>query len=151
MALLDDWADIDARERALGIESGTPILIDPQSRVDPRLARFLTRSRFAFLAEESQCAYVKDYRLFFTFLWKRGRYWDEADHDDIDNYETWRRRSPDNPSRIGVNGHEVLRAGGHLISGQADMKTPDRRTQVLRTINQDNGTTPLPAIASASR
>lgn len=101
MALLDDWADIDARERALGIESGTPILIDPQSRVDPRLARFLTRSRFAFLAEESQCAYVKDYRLFFTFLWKRGRYWDEADHDDIDNYETWRRRSPDNPSRIG--------------------------------------------------
>ncbi len=101
MALLDEWADIDARERALDIERGTPILIDPQSRVDPRLARFLTRSRFAFLAEGSQQSYVKDYRLFFTFLWRRGRYWDEADSDDIDDYETWRRRSPDNPSRIG--------------------------------------------------
>jgi hypothetical protein len=89
MALLDEWADIDARERALGIESGTPILIDPQSRVDPRLARFLTRSRFAFLADGSQRSYVTDYRLFFTFLWKRGRYWDEADHDDIDDYETY--------------------------------------------------------------
>jgi hypothetical protein len=65
---LDAWAGIDSRERALSIEPGTPILIDPAGQIDPRLAYFLRRSRFAFLAEESKNAYAKDYRLFFTFL-----------------------------------------------------------------------------------
>jgi hypothetical protein len=101
MDLLDEWADVDDRERALGIETGTPILIDPEHRVDPRLARFLGRSRFSFLAEGSRRSYVKDYRLFFSFLWGRGKGWDEADSDDIDDYEAWRRRSKDNPKRIG--------------------------------------------------
>lgn len=99
--LLREWADIDGRERRLGIERGMPILIDPVCRVDPRLAAFFRRSRFAFLAGESQKSYVKDYRLWFTFLWHRGLYWDEADCDDLDDYEAWRRRSPDNPRRIG--------------------------------------------------
>ena len=58
-ALLDAWADIDARERLAGIEGGTPILVDPACRIDPRLARFFRRSRFAFLAEGSRRSYVK--------------------------------------------------------------------------------------------
>ncbi|WP_239312519.1 site-specific integrase [Frankia sp. Cj3] len=99
--LLDEWADIDERERALDIRPGTPILIDPAGQVDPRLARFFRRSRFAFRAEGTQQAYVKDLRLFFSFLWRRGRYWDEADSDDLDDYEAWRRRAEDNPRRIG--------------------------------------------------
>ena len=98
---LDAWAGIDSRERALSIEPGTPILIDPAGRIDPRLAYFLRRSRFAFLAEESKNAYAKDYRLFFTFLHQREKYWDQADHEDVDDYESWRRRSEDNPRRIG--------------------------------------------------
>jgi hypothetical protein len=99
--LLGEWADIDERERALGIGSGTPILIDPQHGIDPRLALFFRRSRFSFLAEGSRRSYVKDYRLFFSFLWSRGKGWDEAASDDIDDYEAWRRRSMDNPRRIG--------------------------------------------------
>jgi len=39
-----DWAGIDGREQALGIGGGVPILIDPGSRVDPRLALFFRRS-----------------------------------------------------------------------------------------------------------
>jgi site-specific recombinase XerD len=98
---LDQWADIDQREARLGVERGTPILIDPLARIDPRIARFLRRSRFAFRAEGTQVAYAKDYRLFFTFLWIRGKHWDEAEPADIDDYEAWRRRSEDNPRRIG--------------------------------------------------
>ncbi|RYE40153.1 MAG: hypothetical protein EOP24_41850 [Hyphomicrobiales bacterium] len=98
---LDAWNTIDSRERALSIEPGTPILIDPTGRVDPRLGYFLRRSRFAFLAEETKHAYAKDYRLFFSFLHQREKYWDQADHEDIDDYESWRRRSEDNPRRIG--------------------------------------------------
>ena len=73
MDLLDEWADVDEREGVLGIETRTPILIDPEHRVDPRLARFFGQSRFSFLAEGSQQSYVKDYRLFFSFLWGRGK------------------------------------------------------------------------------
>ncbi|WP_228011569.1 hypothetical protein [Nonomuraea phyllanthi] len=43
---------------------------------------------------------MKDYRLFFSFLWSRGKGWDEAEVDDVDDYEAWRRRSRDNPRRI---------------------------------------------------
>ena len=101
LPLLDEWTAIDSRERALSIEAGTPILIDPAGRIDPRLAYFLRRSRFAFLAEETKHAYAKDYRLFFTFLYQREKCWDQTDHEDIDDYESWRRRSEDNPRRIG--------------------------------------------------
>jgi integrase len=100
-ALLDEWADIDRREQALGIDPRTPFLLDPEQRVDARLSRFFRRSRFSFLADGTQLAYVKDYRLFFSFLWAQGKYWDEADSDDIDDYEAWRRRSKDNPRTIG--------------------------------------------------
>ena len=99
--MLDGWVNIDARERALGVEEATPILIDPAGRIDPRLATFFRRSRFAFLAEGTRRSYVKDYRLFFTFLWRRGKYWNEADYDDINDYDAWRRRSADNPRPIG--------------------------------------------------
>ena len=47
------------------------------------LARFLTRSRFAWLAEGTREAYAKDYRLFFSFFWQRGKYRHEADPDDL--------------------------------------------------------------------
>jgi site-specific recombinase XerD len=98
--LLDAWADIDARERAAGIEPGTPVLVDPLGRVDAVLAQFLRRSRFSRLAEGTRVSYVKDYRLFFSFLWSRGRTWLQADSDDVDDWEAWRRRSADNPRRI---------------------------------------------------
>jgi hypothetical protein len=38
------------------------------------LAGFLARSRFAWLAEGTRKAYAKDYRLFLSFLWQRGKY-----------------------------------------------------------------------------
>lgn len=100
LPLLDEWADVDARERALSIERGTPILLDPRAQLDPRLAEFFRRSGFARLAGSSKESYAKDYRLFFAFLWRRGKQWDEADADDVDDYEAWRRRSEDNPRRI---------------------------------------------------
>ena len=99
--VLAGWADLDQREADADIEEGHPILIDPEFRIDPVLARFLSRSRFTWLAEGTREAYAKDYRLFFSFLWQRGKNWDEADPDDIQDYDSWRRRSEDNPERIG--------------------------------------------------
>jgi site-specific recombinase XerD len=90
--LLAGWADLDERESAADIEPGHPILVDPEFRIDPVLARFLARSRFTWLAEGTREAYAKDYRLFFSFLWQRGKYWHEADPDDLLDWEAWRRR-----------------------------------------------------------
>jgi hypothetical protein len=73
--------------------SQDPILIDPESRIDPLLSRFLARSRFVRMAEGTREAYARDYRLFFSFLWQRGKYWHEADADDLLDWESWRRRS----------------------------------------------------------
>jgi len=50
-----------------------------------------------------------------------------------------------------VNGHLKLRVGGQVISGLADTVSPDGRPPELRVGGQLNGTTPLPASASASR
>jgi hypothetical protein len=49
--VLAGWADLDQREEAADIGPGHPSLIDPHYRLDPVLARFLYRSRFAWLAE----------------------------------------------------------------------------------------------------
>jgi len=104
---LAGWADVDQRESAADIEAGQPILIDPEYRLDPVLARFLGRSRFAWLAEGTRQAYAKDYRLFFSFLWQRGRYWHEADPDDLLDWEAWRRRGQQ-PGR-GIGGSKWQR------------------------------------------
>jgi len=95
--LLGRWAGLDEREAGAGIGPRDPILIDPQYRIDPVLGRFFRRSRFAWLAEGSREAYARDYRLFFSFLWGRGRYWHEAAPDDLLDWEAWRRR--DQPGR----------------------------------------------------
>jgi Phage integrase, N-terminal SAM-like domain len=91
--VLAGWADLDQREADAGITGNHPILIDPQCRIDPVLARFLAASRFTWLAEGTRQAYAKDYRLFFSFLWQRGKYRHEADQDDLLDSEAWRRRS----------------------------------------------------------
>ena len=132
---------IDSRERALSIEPGTPILIDPAGRIDPRLAYFLRRSRFAFLAEETKHAYAKDYRLFFTFLHQREKYWDQADHEDIDDYESWRRRSEDNPRRIGGSKWARELAAFKLLYGWAvAVGHIDRSPVLTHAVRRRDGT-----------
>jgi hypothetical protein len=98
--LLAGWADLDECESAADIEPGHPILVDPESRIDPVLARVLARSQFTWRAEGTREAYAKDYRLFFSFLWPRGKYWHEADPDDLLDWESWRRRGQQPGRRI---------------------------------------------------
>jgi site-specific recombinase XerD len=141
LPLLDEWTAIDSRERTLSVEPGTPILIDPAGRIDPRLAYFLRRSRFAFLADETKHAYAKDYRLFFTFLHQREKYWDQADHEDIDDYESWRRRSEDNPRRIGGSKWARELAAFKLLYGWAvAVGHIDRSPVLTHTVRRRDGT-----------
>lgn len=98
--LLEGWGDLAEAEESLGIDPGDPFMSDPDHRVDARLSRYLGRSSFASLAQETKRSYTSDYRVFFNFLWLRGKNWDEATEDDLLDFEDWRRRSPRNPYRI---------------------------------------------------
>jgi len=95
------WADLAERERGLGFRERQPILVSPAGRVDARLSEFFRRSRFASRAVGTQESYVLDYRLFFSFLWRAGRDWDQARVEDLEDWEDWRLRGRGNPRRIG--------------------------------------------------
>lgn len=95
------WADLAVRERRLGFREGQPILVSPDGRVDARLSEFFGRSRFASRATGTRESYVLDYRLFFSFLWRSGRGWDQARVEDLEDWEDWRLRGRGNPRRIG--------------------------------------------------
>lgn len=128
---LSRWADLDQREDAAGIGPGHPILIDPEYRLDPLLARFLNRSRFAWLAEGTRQAYAKDYRLFFSFLWQRGRYWQEADPDDLLDWGAWRRRGQQPGQGIGGGKWQRDLAALRLVYEWAEKEQHIVRSPVL--------------------
>jgi hypothetical protein len=128
--VLAGWADLDQREADAGLTARHPILIDPQYRIDPVLARFLTASRFTWLAEGTREAYAKDYRLFFSFLWQRGKYWHEADPDDLLDWESWRRRSQPG-RRIGGSKWQRELAALRLLYEWVEKKGHIARSPVL--------------------
>jgi hypothetical protein len=55
----------------------------------------------ALKAEGTKETYAPDYRLFFSYLWRRGLRWDEATADVLEDWEDWRLRGEGNPSPIG--------------------------------------------------
>ena len=98
---LADWGDLAEVEGSYGIDPGDPFMTDPHYRVDARLTRFFGRSSFVHLAKATKKSYTNDYRVFFDFLWGRGKNWDEVSRDDLLDFEDWRRRSARNLARIG--------------------------------------------------
>ncbi|MFJ5548621.1 site-specific integrase [Streptomyces sp. NPDC093225] len=101
MPALSGWENLAEREDRVGIHPGDPILLSPDYRIDEGLSRYLCRSSFARLAQETKRNYTDDYCLFFDFLWRRGRSWRQATADDLWDFEDWRTRSPRNPRRVG--------------------------------------------------
>jgi len=132
--VLDEWRDLVEREDAYGLEPGDPFMLDPEYRVDIRLTRFFSRSSFAHLAKTTKKSYTADYRVFFDFLWQRGKDWDAATADDLLDFEDWRRRSPRNMARIsGAKWNRELAAlrrlyewaarQGHVTASPVTVKT----------------------------
>ncbi|MGW1055265.1 hypothetical protein [Streptomyces sp. NPDC002521] len=102
--VLAGWGDLAVREDRVGIHPGDPILLSPDYRIDEVLSRYLRRSSFTRLAQETKRNYTDDYCLFFDFLWGRGKWWSEASADDLWDFEDWRTRSPRNPCRSAGHG-----------------------------------------------
>jgi site-specific recombinase XerD len=90
------------------------------------------------LAKSTKLSYTNDYRVFFDFLWLRGKYWDAADWDDLLDFEDWRRWSHHNPVRIsGAKWNRELSALQRLYGWAA-------KRQVLRVNPVSVKTVPEP-------
>ena len=98
---LAGWADLVAREEAVGTRGGDPIFLSPNYHVDPRLSSYAQSRRFRGYTAETRRNHVTDLRLFLTFLSGRNVTWTQATREDIEDYEHWRRFADDNPRRIG--------------------------------------------------
>jgi hypothetical protein len=97
----------------------------------PVLSRFLGRSRFAWRAAGARQAYAKDYWLFFSFLWQRGRYWHEADPDGLLDGEAWRRRDQQPGRGIGGSKWQRELAALGLVYEWAEKEQHIARSPVL--------------------
>lgn len=100
--LLDEWRDIDARERRLMFPVETPCLARSDGYFDGRLADFLTHDyRFTSLSAGTRRTYAIEIRLWLDFLGQvMFKEWDEATEDDFGAFRHWRRFSEDNPARV---------------------------------------------------
>ncbi|MGP3937926.1 hypothetical protein [Nonomuraea sp. KM88] len=117
--------------------------------MDARLSEFFRRSGFASRAVGTQESYVLDYRLFFSFLWRAGRSWDEARAEDLENWEDWRLRSRDNPRPIGgakwVRELAALRLLYEWAAARGFVVASPVRLRTVRT--RDGATARVPELA----
>lgn len=103
--LLDEFADIDEREKRAGVLPGTPILISPKGEIDQGLVRFFNSPHYGSLGASTRSDYAKDIRLWVSYLWSRATplRWTEATDEHLLEYATWRRRKDINPAAVGGN------------------------------------------------
>ena len=99
---VDEWADIEERERALHVAPRTPILVRPDGDLDYRVSEYLTRClTFRSLAATSQETYAQEMRSWFGFLAATGDIeWDEATTDSFLAYRTWRLYTAANEGQV---------------------------------------------------
>lgn len=99
--ILDQWADLETRERALGIQVGQPFLLSPSGHPDIDVLLYFNSVSFRRLSDQSKQSYAMDLKVYFNFLYSQGKDWRSASEDDFLNFEFWRRRDPKNPRKIG--------------------------------------------------
>jgi site-specific recombinase XerD len=99
--LLEGWADLEERERALGFQPGQPFLLRPDGSCDFGVSAYFASAAFQVLAYDSQISYATDMKIFLSFLERHGTAWREATPETLLDFEYWRRRDETNPSRVG--------------------------------------------------
>ncbi len=100
--MVDAWADIEPRERALNLTPGTPILVRPEGDLDFRLVEYFTRSlEFTGLATTSKATYGGEMRGWFDFIRdSEGIDWDEASSQTFVAFRTFRMHTGDDENRV---------------------------------------------------
>jgi hypothetical protein len=104
---------------------------------------------FARKAEGTKETYAPDYRLFFTYLWRRGLRWDEVTTEVLEDWEDWRLRGEGNPSPIrGAKWARELAALGLLYKIAVRLGFVRASPVLTHTVTTpDGGTVEVPDLA----
>jgi hypothetical protein len=93
--------DLPSAVAQFGLQTGDPVFVSPDFRVDPDLLDFVRSRDFRHLERETKRNYATDIRLLLMFLSSRGVGWRAATERDLGDYRVWRCRAPQNPVRVG--------------------------------------------------
>ena len=76
-------ADLEDRERALGIRPGQPFLLRPDGSPDLDVLRYFNSASFRRLSLNSQLSYAYDLRVHLSFLSSQGVDWRDATEEHL--------------------------------------------------------------------
>ena len=93
-----EWHDIAEREKRVGINVGTPVLVS-RKRVDGRVNAYF---RDAFKSDRTSTAqtYAIELKTWFAYLDVHDVRWDEARSEDVRAFQLWRVYDERNPARV---------------------------------------------------
>ena len=94
-------ADLEDRERALGIRPGQPFLLRGDGSPDFDVLLYFNSVSFRRLSLNSQLGYAYDLRVHLSFLSSQSVDWRDATEEHLLDYEYWRRFDERNPRRVG--------------------------------------------------
>ena len=135
--------DLEARESALHIRPGAPILLRPDGTADLDVLHYLTSSSFRRLSPGSQLGYAQNLRVHFSCLAARGVDWRDATADDLEAYAWWRHHDTRNLRRVAsaAFGRELTavrrfyewqeRRGGTISQSPVEVRTVHRGRDVV--------------------
>jgi hypothetical protein len=129
--VLAGWVDLDQREEAADIGPGQPILIDPQYQLDPGAGAVPRPVAVRVAGGGDQAGIREGLPAVFRVPWQRGRYWHEADPDDLLDWEAWRRRDQQSGREIGGSKWQRELAALRLVYERAEEERHIARSPVL--------------------
>lgn len=105
-----EFGELNARAAENGARHGTPVLVGPGGRPDPRINLFFRTGRMAVARSATWRRYAYALVVWLEFLHLSGRGWDEATPGDVEAFKEWRLSSLDNVGRVQPTSFDTDRA-----------------------------------------
>lgn len=104
------FGDVHQRAARNGARHGTPILLAPSGRADPRINLFFRTGAMAGAAVTTLRRYAYALVVWLEFLGVFGRSWDEATVQDVEAFKDWRLTDLQNDGRVRPTSFDTDRA-----------------------------------------
>ncbi|MFI0716384.1 integrase [Streptomyces inhibens] len=109
--LLDAYGDVHDWARRNGARQGTPFLVAPDGRADPRINLFFRVGPVVARRPRTLRRYAFSLVVWLEFLEACGQQWDEAAAEDFEAFKYWRMTDDRNAGRVRPPSFDADRAG----------------------------------------
>ncbi|MFJ3216103.1 site-specific integrase [Kitasatospora sp. NPDC086801] len=107
---LSGFGDLHARAAGNGARHGTPVLLDPQGRPDPRVNLFFRTGAMADARPSTWRRYAYSLVVWLQFLDVFGQHWEDATPRDVEAFKDWRLTDIRNDERVQATSFDTDRA-----------------------------------------